>query len=255
MRHLTPATIRAAKLGWVPSARLATAAGGRWTARGVVIPWFDGGRLTKISIRQPDGSTPKYAEAFRDRPTTFRGTFGTTRPGLPLVIVEGEFDALLLGRELAGLAVVVTLGSASAHPEPSILGRLVRYGPWYTAHDADDAGDKSAAKWPARCRRVRPPQGKDWTEARQGGVDLRRWWSDRLEGNENPPLFSWPELSAQRWGPATDAPEPGVIIDHPDRERLAVALAAIDRTGPGDANESDLPDHLPRLDLRKFPAP
>jgi hypothetical protein len=47
---------------------------------------------------------------------------------------------------------------------------------WFAAHDADPAGDKAASLWPARAIRVRTPKGKDWTEARQAGIDLRRWW-------------------------------------------------------------------------------
>ena len=38
---------------------------------GWVIPWFDGDRLAKVKIRQPKGTEPKYAEAFRDRPAIF----------------------------------------------------------------------------------------------------------------------------------------------------------------------------------------
>ena len=59
--------------------------------------------------------------------------------------------------------------------------------PWYVAHDADDAGDKAASEWPARSIRVKPPDPhKDWTEAAQAGIDLRRWWTDRLGGTEAP---------------------------------------------------------------------
>ena len=57
----------------------------------------------------PRGSEPKYAEAFRDRPAIYPAP-AVVRPGKPLVIVEGEFDALLLGQELGDLAAVVTLG-------------------------------------------------------------------------------------------------------------------------------------------------
>ena len=35
---------------------------------GITIPWFDGDRLALVKIRRPEGSTPKYAEAYRDRP-------------------------------------------------------------------------------------------------------------------------------------------------------------------------------------------
>src|SRR5262249_52122447 len=128
----------------------------------------------------------------------------------PLVVVEGEFDALCLGESLGGLASVITLGSASARPTGAILGRLLQAAPWYVATDADPAGDGSANTWPGSTRRVRPPgQYKDWTDARQGGVDLARWWGEVRAGNPSPPLFTWEELSRWRWGPALeDAADP-----------------------------------------------
>jgi hypothetical protein len=113
-------------------------------------------------------------------------------PGSPLVVVEGEFDALLLGQELSGLASVVTFGSASGNAKPSGAARARRLAAsrWYLGFDADAAGDRSAEGWPASARRVRPPSAKDWTDVKANGVDLRRWWSEVLAGNDRPPLFT-----------------------------------------------------------------
>ena len=213
-RGLTETTIRAYRVGWTLGVTLIGGSGRPWTARGIVLPWFDGDRLALVKVRQPGGSTPKYAEAFRDRPSVFSGTPGTARPGSPLVVVEGEFDALLLGQELSGLAMVASLGSASNHPDLTTLGRFAVHPRWFAAHDADEAGDGAAARWPAKTQRVRPPGSfKDWTEAKQGGVTLRRWWTDRLERVESPDLFTWTELASHRWGPARSDPEPGLIIE------------------------------------------
>jgi hypothetical protein len=82
--------------------------------------------------------------------------------------------------------------------------------------DADSAGDKAAAGWPARARRVRPPGSfKDWTEARAAGVDLARWWRALLAGDPRPPLVSWDELARWRRGPAETEPASG--IENPGR--------------------------------------
>ncbi len=204
-RGLTDYTIRQARLGWTPCASIPIQDGARfWNVRGIVIPWLDRDRLALVKIRRPEGSEPKYAEAFRDRPTLYPGP-EAIRPGKPLVIVEGEFDALLLGQALGDLAAVVTIGPASIRPEGSTLLAMLAAPVWNLAHDADPAGDKAAEGWPARAARVRPPGPyKDWTEAHQAGIDLRRWWTDRLGGTEAPPLFAWEELSTWRWGHASE---------------------------------------------------
>ena len=207
-RSLSPETIQAARLGWTPGVDVPKADGGTFRPLGVVVPWFDGDRLALVKIRQPDGRRPKYAEAFRDpaRLVCYPGP-ATIRPGRLLIVTEGEFDSLALGEALGDMAAVVTLGSASARPDPAALGRVLAAPRWFIATDADEAGDKAADGWPARARRVRPPgRFKDWTEAKAAGVDLARWWRDILAGVDRPPLFSWPALAAWRWGVADEAP-------------------------------------------------
>ena len=213
-RCLAPATIRAARLGWTSGVMVPTRDGDRsFQALGWVVPWFHGDRLALVKIRQPDGRRPKYAEAFRDpaRVVCYPSP-STIRPGRPLVVVEGELDALVLGEALGELTALVTLGSASASPTPDILARMLLAPRWFIATDADPAGDKAAAGWPARARRVRPPVGKDWTDAKAFGVDLARWWRDILAGVDRPPLFSWDELARWRWGGADETPGIDVLI-------------------------------------------
>jgi hypothetical protein len=184
-RGLADDTIKATRLGLTPGVSIPVRDGARfWTVEGITIPWLEGDRLVLVKIRRPERSKPKYAEAFRDRPGIFPCP-DVIRPGKPLVIVEGEFDALLLGQALSELAAVVTLGSASNKPEGPGYLTMATAPVWYLAHDADPAGEKSAEGWPARAVRVRPPGPyKDWTEAAQAGVDLRHWWADRLGGIE-----------------------------------------------------------------------
>jgi hypothetical protein len=199
-RGLSEATIQAARLGWTRRAD-----GVAWKPPGIVVPWFNGPTLALVKVRASErwrsrfpekGRPPKYIEGYRGRVCCYPSV-DVIRPGLPLVITEGEFDALLLGQELDGLASVITLGSASNRPDRSTLGRMLAATRWYLATDNDAAGDKAAEAWPAPVRRVRPPgQFKDWTEARtcRHPVNLRRWWGDVIAGRE-PELFTWEELS------------------------------------------------------------
>ncbi len=213
-RCLTPETIRPARLGVTSWVAVPKADGTTFKALGVVVPWFASGRLALVKIRQPGNRRPKYAEVFRDRArlVCYPGP-ETIRPGRPLVVVEGEFDALCLREALGELADVVTLGSASARPEPRALRVMLAAPRWFVSTDHDPAGDKAAAGWPARACRVRPPEPfKDWTEARSGGVDLTRWWSEILTGVDAPKLYTWDDLSTWRWGPGLDDAEPGIII-------------------------------------------
>jgi hypothetical protein len=177
-RGLADETIRFAGLGWTNGAVIPKRDGsGSWTARGITIPWTDGDRLVLVKIRQPEGRSPKYGEAFRDRPRLYPGP-EAIEPGKPLIVTEGEFDALLLGQALGSLAAVMTLGGAgSTRPDPDVLVMTLVASARYLATDSDSAGEKAAANWSAAWQRIKPPHPfKDWTEAHQAGVDLRRWW-------------------------------------------------------------------------------
>ena len=219
-RCLTEGTIRAARLGLIPEDRRVGGTFPDGKARvpaGVLIPWFEVRSVAMINVRRPDGSDPKYwaiRGSRRGRPYTRRSPIVA---GRPLVIVEGEFEALLLNQELAGLVGAVTFGSASDRPRGRGLDLLAPASPWLVAVDGDAAGIRSADEWLAasdRCYAAGsarlPGSFKDWTEARQAGVDLRRWWSDRLAGVDSPELFTWGELAARRWGPSLHHDLPGL---------------------------------------------
>ena len=174
-RGLGTLAIERARLGFVPVVAELTDRPG-----GIVIPWFEGDKLTLVKIRQRDHRRPKYREVYRDGPRVFPGP-QTIRTDCPLVVVEGEFDALLLGQELDRHAAVVTLGSASSRLDPSLSDLILACPSWYLATDRDAAGNQAAARWPARAKRVLPPEPhKDWTEAFQAGINLRRFWLKQL---------------------------------------------------------------------------
>jgi len=182
-RGLADETIRAARLGVTEGVAIPKADGSAFRALGVVLPWSSAGRPALVKVRQPEGRRPKYVEVFRDpaRLVCYPGP-ERIKPGRPLILTEGEFDCLLLSQELASLDVsVVTLGSASARPGPAALGPMLAAPEWFLATDADEAGDKAAAGWPARARRLRPPEGKDWTEFHATGPNrIRYLWGGTI---------------------------------------------------------------------------
>ena len=182
LRGLKKATIFEASLGCTTGVTVPTHGDLRFfRASGIVIPWFDGDRLTMVKIRQPDGKSPKYIDVFRNGPVAYP-SLGIVRPGAPLILTEGEFDALLLGQELGDRAAVLTLGSASNRPAPGVLSAIAEAAPIFAAHDADPAGDRAALAWAGRAQRVRlAAPDKDWTDAhRRGAGHIRFLWQEIL---------------------------------------------------------------------------
>jgi hypothetical protein len=236
-RGLTDETIHAAGLGFVASVSIPTAAGDRaFRASGVSIPWLGrGGRLALCKIRQAEGSRPKYAEAFRD-PAASVGVYpglGVIQAGRPLAVVEGEFDALLVGQELAEWGVsVVTLGSASARPDTALLGRMLAARPWILATDADDAGDRCASTWPSSVIRLRPPERvSDWGELHAESFNGIRYHFGRLIGPK-PSV----DIFVATWGPATDPAEAAALdgYDKAEREAIQAEGGIVLDDGPAD---------------------
>lgn len=214
-RGLSDDTTRKARLGWTPP--LETPG---WP-RGIVLPWFDRDRLKLLKVRQPERRKPKYSEVFRDDPVLY--VAAPVRPGLPVIVTEGEFDAILVAQEVGHAAGVVTVGSASGPISPAVLSRLLAASVWLVATDADGAGDDAAGRWfaaaPYRCVRIRPPgPGKDWTDVHAGGFNRIRYHLGRfLELSAD-----WSVLEAERWGSESDADEPSGVLGDP-----SVANAAI----------------------------
>jgi hypothetical protein len=125
---------------------------------------------------RPHNGAPRVLAYLREVRGLADQSIRAAKLGRPVIVAEGEFDTLLLGKELGDAAVVITLGSAALKPTDAILDRVGIGSGIFLAHDADDAGDRAASAWPCGVR-VRPPAGKDWCEARKRGVDLRAFWA------------------------------------------------------------------------------
>lgn len=208
-RGLSDATVRRFSLGfspgWRQSAPLDALNQGRGAgpepikvAPGILLPWAaptiedaDTGGWSGCNVRR------LAADPFESLPPSigkcqaFAGSepghgypdpeFLPSQLGPPLLITEGEWDALLAWQIVGDVANVATPGSASnvSRLKPSFREILASHNLWLIATDHDAAGDRAAQAFmelaPRKCRRLRLPKAGDIGEFIQRGGDLRAW--------------------------------------------------------------------------------
>lgn len=187
-RGLTPATIKAAALGWIPNDRWCDAGewglpailkdNGQpkkfWIPQGLTIPMMQGGNVVRIRVRRPEGE-PRY---YVLRGSSMVGLM-ITGEAPALVVVESELDGLLLHQEAGDLVGLVALGNAQSRPDREAAALLSRARLILVGLDADRAGAREAWGWWAdhysQARRWPPIEGKDLTEMHLAGVSLKLW--------------------------------------------------------------------------------
>ena len=151
----------------------------QWTPAGLVIPLIIGGACHRLRIRRDgpgDGARYVIVSGSSAAPVTWGQDKGAA------VIVESELDGLLLDQEAGDLSGVVAMGTATAKPGKRTHELLKSLPVILIALDTDDAGAKAAWKfWPetygkaARRWPCPPKWGKDPSDARLNGLDLREW--------------------------------------------------------------------------------
>lgn len=187
-RGLTEKTIVDAGLGYIPGGhREWKTIAGLNVPCGIIFPWFGDGLIWGIKVRRAAGE-PRYQQVRGGRISRSLYLADGIQPGLPILLTEGEFDALIARQMGEGLISAAAIGSAAnrrIHPRwypkflsaPSILIRM----------DADQAGQGAAAQIAslsraARC--VQVPQGKDVNEFYLlAGQEAVRDWILALTGS------------------------------------------------------------------------
>jgi DNA primase len=181
-RGLRDETIYRANLGYLP--------GRPWEWQrlfglsipcGIIIPWFVGEELWAVKVRRAAG-LPKYTQVAGG---SAHGLYNAAalEDHETVLLVEGEFDALLAEQECGGLVGVATLGSASGTLNPHWLPLLLHCKTILVAYDRDEAGRKAAARLEAMTRRARViqvPWGKDITEFVLQGGSIQQWLNANL---------------------------------------------------------------------------
>jgi len=155
-----------------------------WLPNGVVIPWFIDGAIWRVNVRRL--LTPGQVSAGQ---TKYVGPAGFTNalygadslaPNRPVVLVEGEIDALTLVQTAGDLVAAVATGSTGGARRAGWVARLALAPLVLVAFDADanGAGDQAAGWWLnvlAKAVRLRPVGGKDVNAMHTAGIDVRAW--------------------------------------------------------------------------------
>jgi len=179
-RGLTMQTILGARLGYNP--RDMKDAGPRWgfgdservwLPRGWVIPCYEGGALAYVKVRRASGK-PKYvAVKGSHKRGVIYGLDDLPQDVGDVILVEGEYNALILRQALCGIAGVVSVGDAGNRPGPTALARLVTIPRWWALYDPDPAGQRGAAILGELSSRVQPiPWPKAWRDPSNPKRDL-----------------------------------------------------------------------------------
>jgi hypothetical protein len=161
-----------------------------WLPYGLVIPFFAvDGLVLKLKIRRLDwfenDKFPKYVEiaGSMQQPSWFGSD-----DQLPVVIVEAEFDALLIQQEAGDLCSVLALGGAKKKPDLDTNQRLHRCPLLLYALDFDDAGKEQFLFWRKTYSHLRAwPTSieKSPADAFKEGVSIRQWIIDGISQYEN----------------------------------------------------------------------
>ena len=149
-----------------------------WLPRGLVIPTFSNGILSKIKIRRADWVSgdcfPKYVEVSGSSKNL--PIYGDM--SLPLVLVEAELDAMLVQQCAGDLCCCVALGGCGKKPDEYVDELFRKSSQILFALDYDEPGKKNFHFWKSTYPQVKAwpvPREKSPGDALKAGVDIRLW--------------------------------------------------------------------------------
>lgn len=147
-----------------------------WLPRGIVIPWTYAGKFWKVNIRRPSGD-PKYIQPKGGANGLYNAS--AIQKDTTVVMVEGEFDSLVLQSFVPGIVPVATGTTSGARilRWVSLVGIASKI---VLAFDVDEngAGDKAAAWWLEHLGELAVrlcPTAHDVTDMFRAGQDVAAW--------------------------------------------------------------------------------
>lgn len=187
-RGLTDETIWLAELGYCPAlytdelenwglSSLDTTKDKIRIPEGITLPWYHGGDLWKLAVRRlnPAEDQKKYGQVVGSS----EGLYGADKveSGKPVMIVEGEFDALSVQQVAGDLVLCVATGSTTRGYTPRWVQLLQQCPTILQSFDSDAEGDEWAHRWLhtfPQAMRWQPWQ-HDTNDMLTKGEDIRGW--------------------------------------------------------------------------------
>lgn len=198
-RGLSIDSIKKNQLGWNPVKifhgrsewGLDEDKGRKWVCLpiGIVIPLFDGDALQKIKIRKSDWKENDPYGKYYEVPgsSNILPIFG--RPSIEAtVIVEAEFDAMLVIQEAGDLCNCVALGGAQKRPNSLLHQWLLERKLTLFALDFDEAGKMEYCYWQKSYSNLEPwpvPEEKSPGDYLKTGGSIRNWVSSGIANSLN----------------------------------------------------------------------
>jgi DNA primase len=170
----------------------------------LIIPWYDikKGIYTRVTLRDIRATDHKkrYTQLADGSNESLYGAVNLNRP---VILVEGELDAITIAQQLGDLAeqlAVVATGSTGANRTSKPLMRLSAAPHVFVAFDAEERGEQAAQYWLEslpHTTRWRTPIGKDANESYMQGVDIRAWIQAALSTLSEPEIPQTGEFTPQ----------------------------------------------------------
>lgn len=152
---------------------------------GIVIPTSVGEKIVKLKIRrsgwQPGDQWPKYLET---RGSLQKNTLFGQNECLPSMILESEFDGILLAQVAGDLCNYIALGGANKRPDQETRMFLSKNPYLFYSLDYDEAGVKAFGWWKTQFSSLIiwvSPAEKSPGDAYLNGTDLRLWIKSGIE--------------------------------------------------------------------------
>jgi hypothetical protein len=158
---------------------------GVWLPEGILIPWYADGHIWKLHIRRLSGlkdGDAKYVQVKGSREGLYN--VDTIRVDTPLVVCEGEFDALSGKQVCSKLAAWVATGATTRARRERWLAQMGLASLVLVAYDEDvpdkngkRSGEEGATYWESTLPHALrwPPWMHDLNEMMQQGYILRTW--------------------------------------------------------------------------------